>query len=83
MIIVPTHNRHKSPFEQSKAIYIFISGRVTVTVQIHNRKKILKGFKWPLQNQINTVVQQDLCYPAARFNEWGVCRCWVEMPEHG
>ncbi len=50
MITVPTHKRQKSPFKHSKAIYIITSGQGIVTVQIHSRKKILKGLKWPLQN---------------------------------
>jgi len=45
MITVPSHKRHKIPFKQSKTIYIFTSGQVIVTVQIHGRKKILKGLK--------------------------------------
>ncbi len=35
MITVPTHKHHKSPFEHSKTIYVFTSGRVIVTLQIH------------------------------------------------
>ncbi len=50
MITVPTHERHKSSFKHSNTIYVLTSGRVIVTVQIHSRKKILKGLKWPLQN---------------------------------
>jgi hypothetical protein len=46
MITVPTHKRHKKiPFKRSKTIYIFTSGQVIVTVQIHSRKKILKELK--------------------------------------
>jgi hypothetical protein len=43
MITVPTNKRHKSPFQLSNTIYVFASGRVIVSVQIHIRKKILKG----------------------------------------
>jgi hypothetical protein len=35
MVTVPTHKRHKSPFERSKTIYVFTSGPVIVTVHIH------------------------------------------------
>ncbi len=45
MITVPTHKHHKSPFKHSKTIYVFTSGRVIVTVEIHRRKKLLKGVK--------------------------------------
>jgi hypothetical protein len=72
MITVPTHKSHKSPFQHSKTIYVFTSGQVIVTVQIHSRKKLLKGLKWT----INTQEQQDLCYPAARFNEKGCLLVW-------
>jgi hypothetical protein len=41
MITVPTHKGQKSPFKHSKTIYVFTSGWVIVTVQIHSRKKIL------------------------------------------
>jgi hypothetical protein len=51
MITVPTHKRHKSPFKDPKTIYVFTSGRVIVNVQIHSRKKILEGLKWPLENR--------------------------------
>jgi hypothetical protein len=36
MITVPTHKRHESPFKHSKTIYVFTSGPVIVTVQIHS-----------------------------------------------
>jgi hypothetical protein len=76
MMTVPTHKRHKSRFKHSKTIYVFTSGRVIVTVQIHSRKKLLKTLKWPLQNQpsipessrICTILLQDLV-------KRGVCRC--------
>jgi hypothetical protein len=45
MIIVPTCNPNKSPFKHSKTIYVFTSGPVLVTVQIHSREKFLKGLK--------------------------------------
>jgi len=51
MITVPTHKRHESPFTHSKTIDVFTSGPLRVTVQIHSRKKLLKGFKSPLQNR--------------------------------
>jgi hypothetical protein len=41
---------YKSPFKHSKTIYVFTSGWVIVTFQIHSRKKLLKGLTWPLQN---------------------------------
>jgi len=51
MITVPTHKCHKKgPFKHSKTIYVFTSGRVIVTVEIHSEAKLLKGLKWPLQN---------------------------------
>jgi hypothetical protein len=71
MITVATQKRHKS---RSKTIYVFPSGRVVVTVQIHSRKKECKGVKMtPCQMDINTVLLQDLV-------KRGVCRCGVEMP---
>jgi len=36
MIAVPTQKRHKSPFKHSKTIYVFTSGQIIVTVQIHS-----------------------------------------------
>jgi hypothetical protein len=45
MIIVPTRNNHKNPFKHSKTIYVFTSGPLFVTIQIHSRKKLLKGLK--------------------------------------
>jgi hypothetical protein len=42
MITVPTHKRHESSLKHSKTIYVFTSGRVIVTVQIHSRKKLLR-----------------------------------------
>jgi len=54
MITVPAHKCHKSPFKHSKTIYVFTSGWVIVTVQIHDRKKLLKALKWPLQNGPST-----------------------------
>jgi hypothetical protein len=44
MITVPTHKHNKSPFKHWKTIYV-TSGRVIVTVEIHRRKKLLKGVK--------------------------------------
>jgi hypothetical protein len=38
MIAVPIQS-DKSPFKHSKTIYVFTSGPVIVTVQIHSRKK--------------------------------------------
>jgi hypothetical protein len=45
MTTIPTHKHHKSLFKDPlKTIYVFTSGRVIVTVQIHSRKKhFLKG----------------------------------------
>jgi hypothetical protein len=79
MMTVSTHKRHKSPFKHSKTIYVFTSGRVIVTVQIHSRKKLLKGLEWPLQighsipsipesSRICSILPQDLV-------KRGVCRC--------
>jgi hypothetical protein len=48
-------------------IYVFTSGRVIITLQIHSSKKLLKALKWTM----NTGEQQELRYPAARFNEKG------------
>jgi hypothetical protein len=70
MITDPTtQKRHKIPFKHSKTIYVVTSGRVTVTVQIHSRKKILKDLKCQCKMDINTGEQQDSLYPAARFND--------------
>jgi len=49
-----------------------------VTVQIHSIKKLLKGVKmttakWTIRS---TREQQDLRYPAARFNEKGGLPVW-------
>jgi len=38
----PTNVIIKVPFKHSKTIYVFTSGRVIVTVQIHSRKKLLR-----------------------------------------
>jgi hypothetical protein len=72
MITVPTYKHHKSPFKHSNTIYVFTSGRVIVTVQIHSRKKKpFQGVKMTTAKwTINTGEQQDLPYPPARFNEW-------------
>jgi hypothetical protein len=78
MITVPTHKRHESPFKLSKTIYIFTSGQVIVTVQIHSRKTF-KGVKmttakWTLiqePSRIHAILLRDLM-------KRGVCR--VEMP---
>jgi len=78
MIIVPTHKRQKSPYRHSKTIYIFTYGRVIVSVQIHSRKKILKGVKMTTAKwTINTGVQQDLRYHVARFSEKGCWQVWA------
>jgi hypothetical protein len=68
MITVPTHKRRKSRLKHAKTIYVFTSGWVLVTFQIHSRKKFLKGLKWPLQNgpliqessKICAILLQDL-----------------------
>jgi hypothetical protein len=68
MITVPTHKRHKSSFKQSKTIYIFTTGRVIVTIQIHSRKKDFKGgnlntAKWTSiheRRRIYAILMQDL-----------------------
>ncbi len=79
IITLPTHQRHKSPLKHSKTIYVFTSGRVLVTVQIHSRKQFLKGLKWPLQygplvpesSKICAILLQDLM-------KRGDCLCGVE-----
>jgi hypothetical protein len=50
-------------------IYVLTSGRVIVSVQIHNaEKKALKGVKMTTAKwTINTGAQQDLRYPAAKI----------------
>ncbi len=77
MITLPTHECHKSSFQHSKTIYVFTSGQVIISVQIHSRKKVLEGVKMTTAKwTINTGEQQDLHYPAARFNKNGcVCPC--------
>jgi hypothetical protein len=78
MITVPTHKLHKSPFKDSKTIYVFTSVWVIVTLHIHSRKKLLKRVKMPTAKwTINTEEKQDLRYPAARFNEKGRLLVWV------
>jgi len=49
-----------------------------ITVQIHSRKKILKGVK--MTTAINTGAQQELRYPAARLNESGFLQVWGGDP---
>jgi hypothetical protein len=72
MIIVLTHKRHKSPFKQSKTIYIFTSGWVIVTVQIHSRKKGFKrGENDHCKMDINTGAQKDL----QDLMQMGLCKC--------
>jgi hypothetical protein len=79
MITVPIHKRHKIPFKHLKTIYVFTSGRVTVTVQIHSRKKDFKGLKmssakWTSiqdSSRIHAVLLQDLM-------KRGDGRCGVE-----
>ncbi len=56
MITVPTHKHHKSPFKHPKTIYVFISGPLIVTVQIHSRKKILQG--WKMTTAKSTSIQE-------------------------
>jgi hypothetical protein len=68
MITVATHKRHKSPMKHSKSIYVFTSGPVIVTVQIHSKKR---GLNDRCKIAINTGAQQDSRYPGARFNEKG------------
>jgi hypothetical protein len=81
---VPTHKRHKSSFKHSKTIYVFTSGRVIITLQIHSRKQAFyRGLKWPVQNgpsipessRICAILLQDLM-------KTGVCGCEVEMLLH-
>lgn len=43
MIIVPTHQCHKSPFQHSKIIYVFTFGQIIVTIQLHNNNFLKKG----------------------------------------
>jgi hypothetical protein len=76
MITVPTHKRHKSPFE---TIYVFTSGREIVIVQIHSTKDfegvIMTTAKWPPiqgRSRIYAMMLQDLM-------KRGVCRRVVEM----
>ncbi len=80
MITVPTHKCHKKVLlNTQKTIYVFTSGRVIVTVEIHNsRTKAFKGVKmttakWTISTGEQ---QQNLCYPAARFNEKGCLLVW-------
>jgi hypothetical protein len=64
MITVPTHKGHKSPFKHSMTIYVFTSGPVkSLHVQFHNRKNLVKGLKWPLQNrhQYRSAARVTLC----------------------
>jgi hypothetical protein len=83
MITVTTHKTsYKSPFKHPKTIYVFTSGQVIITVQIHSRKELYKGLKWPLHNgaSIPESKQQDMRYPAPRFNEKrGVCIRFVDV----
>jgi hypothetical protein len=77
MITVFTHKCQKSPFKHSKTIYVFTSGWVIVDVQMHSRKKAFQGVKMTTAKwTINTWEQQDLHYPAARFNEKGCLPGW-------
>jgi hypothetical protein len=46
---VPTHKCHKSA-QHSNTIYVFSSGRVIVTVEIHIRKKFFKGVNMTTAN---------------------------------
>jgi hypothetical protein len=72
MITVPTHKRQKSPFKHSKTILcLYPSGPVILTVQIHSGKIIWRGLNDHCKIDINTGMQQDLHYHAARFNEKG------------
>jgi ATP/ADP translocase len=81
MITVSTHKRHRSPFKHSKTIYVFTSGQVIVTVQIHSKQKAFKEVKmttakWTIitrEQRICTILLQDLM-------KRGVCWCGVEMP---
>jgi len=80
MITVPTHKRHKTPFKHSKSIYAFTSGPVTVTDQIHSRKKHFEGVKMTTakstsiqeRSRIHAIMLQDLM-------KRGVCRRAVKM----
>jgi hypothetical protein len=77
MITAPTHKWHKSPLKHSKAIYVFTSVWVIVTLHIHSRKKLLKGVKMTTAKwTITTWEKQDLLYPAARSNEKGRLLVW-------
>jgi len=76
MITVPTHKCHKSPFRHSKTIYIFTSGRVILTVQIHGRTKLLKVLKWPLQNGPSIPESSRICAILLQdFMKRSVCWC--------
>jgi len=77
MITVLTHKRHKSPFKHSKTIYVFTSGPVkSLHVQFHNRKNLLKGLKWPLQNQHQYRIGAGVTLCCCKFNEKGCLQVW-------
>jgi hypothetical protein len=69
MITGPT-NVIKVPLNTERLFMFFTSGGVIVSVQIHSRKKLLKGLEWPLQKW--TSVQEHSTIHAilpARLNE--------------
>ncbi len=78
MITLPTHKCHKSPFKHSKTIYVLTFGRVIITFQIHSRKKLLKGLKWPLQNG-PSLLETSRIWPILLqgLMKRGVCQCGV------
>jgi hypothetical protein len=79
MITVPTHKRHKIAFKHPRTTYVFTSGPVIVTVQIHSRKKDFGGVKMTTakstliqeRSRIHAILMQDLM-------KRGVCRRAVE-----
>jgi len=81
MIAVPTHKRDKSPFKHSKTIYVFTSGPVIVTVQIHSRKIDFEGVKMSTAKwtSIQEILLQDLRYPVARSNEKGYLQACIRL----
>jgi hypothetical protein len=65
---------------QDFRIYIFTSGRVIVTVQIHSRKKLLKGVKMTIAKS-TSIQERSRSYAilAEDLMERDVCSCGVEM----
>jgi hypothetical protein len=58
----PPTNVIKDPLNTQRPFYIFTSGCVIVTVQIHSRKKLLEGVKmttakWTI-NKVNEIAKK-------------------------